>query len=309
MAGNMNWAAEINGDEDDDEALRLAIALSLGRDPGEREERPSAKAGVVDLTQDSDDGSTTDSGDDLVEVDGGAGPSQPVSSSNNPPAPPPPPETPTLSALGLDRRKMEEERLARLSKRKASQLAGDVPPPPRPTQRPKTDHAPPPPSAATSLAKQQKEQLAVPPTAPSSSSAPAPRSTHLPFPQGVVKKTWAYGQPRQGDDIKIEEVLQKQQLELAVLSSFQWDEEWLLAKVDLARTKLILVAFASGEAQVRDPFFWGGFCCWWVCAGGWFANGVFLAVGRGRRCGPMCPATGSGSVSRPCSTWGRCTPS
>ena len=262
MAGNMNWAAEINGDEDDDEALRLAIALSLGRDPGEREERPSAKAGVVDLTQDSDDGSTTDSGDDLVEVDGGAGPSQPVSSSNNPPAPPPPPETPTLSALGLDRRKMEEERLARLSKRKASQLAGDVPPPPRPTQRPKTDHAPPPPSAATSLAKKQKEQPAEPPTSPSSSSAPAPRSTHLPFPQGVVKKTWAYGQPRQGDDIKIEEVLQKQQLELAVLSSFQWDEEWLLAKVDLARTKLILVAFASGEAQVRDPFFWGAFCCW-----------------------------------------------
>jgi hypothetical protein len=74
----------------------------------------------------------------------------------------------------------------------------------------------------------------------------------LTFPRGVVKKTWAFGQPRQGDDIKIEEVLQKHQLELAVLSSYQWDEEWLLSKIDLARTKLILVAFAVDDAQVSD---------------------------------------------------------
>ncbi len=66
-----------------------------------------------------------------------------------------------------------------------------------------------------------------------------------------MKKTWVYGQARLGDDIKIEEVLQKTQLELAVLSSFQWDEDWLMSKVDITRTKLILVAFAADEAQVR----------------------------------------------------------
>ncbi len=267
MADNMNWAADINGDEDDDEALRIAIAMSLGRDPGEREERPSAKARVVDLTQDSDDDSTTDSGDDIVEVGCGAGPSKPDANSNNPSAPLPPAETSTLSALGLDRKKMEEERLARLSKRKAAQLGEDVQPAPRPTQRLKTE-------SAAALVNKQKEQPAEPTAAPPSSSAATasssstPRSAPLPFPQGVVKKTWAYGQPRQGDDIKIEEVLQKQQLQLAVLSSFQWDEEWLLAKVDLARTKLILIAFATDEAQVRgSDFLWGG------CAAGregWF---------------------------------------
>ena len=302
MADNMNWAADINGDEDDDEALRIAIAMSLGRDPGEREERPSAKARVVDLTQDSDDGSTTDSGDDIVEVGGGAGPSKPVANSNNPSAPPPPAETSTLSAWGLDRRKMEEERLARLSKRKAAQLEEDVQPPPRPSQRPKTEYAAP-------LMKEQNEQPAKPTAAPPSSSAATasssiPRSAPLPFPQGVVKKTWAYGQPRQGDDIKIEEVLQKQQLQLAVLSSFQWDEEWLLAKVDLARTKLILVAFATDEAQVRgSDFLLGG------CAAGRERVGFADGFSRRRRCAPMCPATGSGSVSRLCSRWGRCTPS
>jgi hypothetical protein len=34
-----------------------------------------------------------------------------------------------------------------------------------------------------------------------------------------------YGCPRQGDDIKIEEVLQKNDLELAVLSAFQVDPD------------------------------------------------------------------------------------
>lgn len=43
----------------------------------------------------------------------------------------------------------------------------------------------------------------------------------LKYPKGVVLKTWVYGSPRQGNDIKIEEVLQKDDLELAVLSAFQ----------------------------------------------------------------------------------------
>ncbi len=311
MADN-TWAADINGDEDEDEALRIAIAMSLGRDPGEREDRPTAKARVVDLTQDSDEGSTTDSGDDLVEVDGGAGSSKPASNSNNPPAPAPPAETSTLSALGLDRKKMEEERLARLSKRKAAELGEGVQPPSRPSQRPKTEDAPPLPSAAAALAKKQTTHPAKPTMAPPSSpsatqlsSSSTPHQPPLPFPQGTIKKTWAYGQPRHGDDIKIEEVLQKQQLQLAVLSSFQWDEEWLLSRVDLARTKLVLVAFASDERQVRlsSSFFLGL---------GWSRGRVSLlmvGLSRKRRCAAMCPATGSGSVSRPWGPWGPCTPS
>ncbi|ELR02220.1 hypothetical protein GMDG_01013 [Pseudogymnoascus destructans 20631-21] len=67
------------------------------------------------------------------------------------------------------------------------------------------------------------------------------------YPHGVVKQTWAFGFPRSGD-IKIEEVLQKNDLDLAVLSSFQWDQEWILSKLDMARTKLILIA----QAVPRD---------------------------------------------------------
>ncbi|KAJ4304454.1 hypothetical protein N0V88_002067 [Collariella sp. IMI 366227] len=70
--------------------------------------------------------------------------------------------------------------------------------------------------------------------------------------EGVVKKTWAYGQPRRGDDIKLEEVFQKHQLQLAVLSSYQWDEEWLFSKIDIAKAKVILIAFAASEKQKED---------------------------------------------------------
>jgi len=245
-----NWAAEINGDEDDEEALRIAIAMSLGQDPGEREEGSRVGGGVIDLTKDDDDGSTTDSGDGdgddddgEVEVVEGSGVGRGSNHANRPnPAPPEPAPAPALSAFGLDRKKMEEERLARLSKRKVAQVE-DVPPPSRPAQRPRIEEVP---------MKKQKTVAARP--GPSTLAASTPLSTppQLPFPQGAVKKTWAYGQPRQGDDIKIEEVLQKQQLELAVLSSFQWDEEWMLRKIDLARTKLILIAFATDEAQVSE---------------------------------------------------------
>lgn len=138
---------------------------------------------------------------------------------------------------------MEEERLARLNKRQAS---GPIDPPSRPAQRPRT---------ATVSSSPFSANPSLPPRAESSSqlatSFGTARNACLPFPRGVVKKTWAFGQPRRGDDIKIEEVLQKHQLQLAVLSSYQWDEQWLLSKIDLTRTKLVLIAFAADDAQVR----------------------------------------------------------
>ncbi|KAF7540514.1 hypothetical protein G7Z17_g12193 [Cylindrodendrum hubeiense] len=124
----------------------------------------------------------------------------------------------TLGLLTLDRKKMEEERLQRLAKRRRRASSDDdvveVPPPKR--------------------------------KAPLESS----KSPSLPpFANGTVKKTWARGYPRTPDDIKIEEILQKESLMLAVLSSYQWDDEWIMSKVDLRKTKLLLLAFAADEAQ------------------------------------------------------------
>jgi len=68
------------------------------------------------------------------------------------------------------------------------------------------------------------------------------------FPAGVVRKTWVLGHPRQ-DDIKIEEVFQKDDLELAVLSSFQIDPDWVTSKLN-PNTKVVWCLQAKNEAEV-----------------------------------------------------------
>ncbi len=72
---------------------------------------------------------------------------------------------------------------------------------------------------------------------------------HLQYPKGATKKTWAFGYERQ-NDIKIEEVLQKFDLKIAVLSSFTLDMDWLATKLDLSKTKLILVMNARDDETV-----------------------------------------------------------
>ena len=126
-----------------------------------------------------------------------------------------------LGVLGLDRKQMEQERLSR--KRKAPSIS---PPPPRKIARGKSDVAP-------VLAKE------------------TPKEGPL-FPLGTVKKTWAFGHERKADDIKLEEVLQKDTLNLAVLSSFQWDIDWLLAKMDIKRTQITLVMQAKDQATQQQ---------------------------------------------------------
>ncbi|CCF32689.1 ubiquitin interaction domain-containing protein [Colletotrichum higginsianum] len=140
-----------------------------------------------------------------------------------------------FGALILDRKKMEEERLARLKKRSATQAELDD----DQSRRPKIQRPEAPSKRSTSDA-----SPGLPRKAPTAGDSPS-----LPFPNGVFKRTWALGYPRNGEDIKIEEVLQKDKLQLAVLSSFQWDEEWLLGKVDARQTKMLLIAYANNEAE------------------------------------------------------------
>lgn len=124
-----------------------------------------------------------------------------------------------LGLHALDRKKMEEERLQRLAKRRRSASSDD-------------------------------DVVEVPAPKRKAPSKPSKSPSLPPFANGTVKRTWARGYPRTPDDIKFEEVLQKDSLMLAVLSSYQWDDEWIMSKVDLRRTKLLLLAFAADEAQV-----------------------------------------------------------
>jgi len=223
-------AQEMNGGDDEDEALRRAIAMSLVADPD-----------VNDLElEDSRQGSQRPAGSER-EAD------HVVDLTDSPPAEKEPQSAPVSqvksSMFGLDRKKMEEERLARLKKRKTpeSEDTADQPP----AQKPKRIGGIVPPYLSKAISDYEAGQAKRDEPAQSSATAT------LPYARGVVKKTWAMGHARTGDDIKIEEVLQKDQLELAVISSFQWDEEWLMSKLNMRQTKVILVAYANNAAQVR----------------------------------------------------------
>ncbi|KAJ2893980.1 hypothetical protein MKZ38_008042 [Zalerion maritima] len=251
---------------DEDAQLAYAISLSL-KDAEQGSQEP-----VVISSSDDDENS-----DDLDQPIGRGRSKQPTA-------------TPTRSVAGrknwkalaskpaaapsgmgglpaLDRKKMEEERLARLGKRSAPD--SEVESQGR-QQRLKQD------SvvingggSAVSLISRASGSASVPPlqTPPipktlsrfnpatgSDGMKPKPEVQNLQhqkglaYPKGVVKRTWVKGRPRTGDDIMIEEVLQKDDLQLAVLSSFQWDELYLLSKIRKERTKVILVAYAADEA-------------------------------------------------------------
>ncbi|KAF6813493.1 tyrosyl-dna phosphodiesterase domain-containing protein [Colletotrichum plurivorum] len=141
---------------------------------------------------------------------------------------------PRFGSLALDRKKMEEDRIARLNKRSSAEAGLDSQ-----DKQPKQQRY--------HVSKSYMSNNPAPglPNSPERTSSPG----LLPFPRGVFKQTWASGHPRTGQDIKIEEVLQKDKLQLAMLSSFQWDEEWLLSKLDYCRTKTILVAYARDDAE------------------------------------------------------------
>lgn len=87
------------------------------------------------------------------------------------------------------------------------------------------------------------------------------------YPNGVVKKTWAFGHERTGNDIKLEEVLEPRSVKTALLSAFQWDTDWVFSKLNTplkgGKTKCIFVMQAKDaeqRAQIKeDASAWSSF--------------------------------------------------
>ena len=76
------------------------------------------------------------------------------------------------------------------------------------------------------------------------------KASGIQYPDGVVKRTWVKGCPRE-DDVTIEEVFQKDDLELAVLSTFQVEPDWVSTKM-LEKTKVVWVLQAKDENEVSS---------------------------------------------------------
>ncbi|KAH8724143.1 tyrosyl-DNA phosphodiesterase-domain-containing protein [Phaeosphaeriaceae sp. PMI808] len=131
---------------------------------------------------------------------------------------------------GIDRKAMEQERLARLGKRKREQE---------------------PERSSKQVAKMAPSDF------PKSLDTMSPSSagTTLQYPKGVIKRTFATKFPRT-DDITLEEVLEADHVQIAVISSFMWDSEWLNKKLNPAKVKQIWIMNAKyqdvQQRWVRD---------------------------------------------------------
>lgn len=198
--------------EEEDEDVRKAIALSLQNIESASSSQSASGADVEPVV-------SHESGyahPPLTNINPSTQP-QSESDSSFPSKP-----TNALSGiLGLDRKAMEQERLGRLGKRKRSVS------PERPTK-----------------------MIAKPTTSDSFTSevndSAGTKKEEVQYPRGTIKRTWAYKHPRT-DDIKIEEVFQVSKPNIAVLSSFDWEDRWVFGKLRPEDTRQIWIMSAKGQ--------------------------------------------------------------
>jgi tyrosyl-DNA phosphodiesterase len=136
---------------------------------------------------------------------------------------------------------MEQERLARLKRRAQDELASnDIS-----NQVKKTQTTPPVPH---STANSKSNESSMPTTQVNSK----PDQSHLPFPRGVIRRTYSSRHAREGD-ITIEEVLLKENLKIGVFGSFMWEMEWLISKLNVRESRFFM-AMMSNQGGDPEPF-------------------------------------------------------
>ncbi|KAF2475155.1 phospholipase D/nuclease [Lindgomyces ingoldianus] len=209
-------AAQMASSDNDDEELRQAIAMSL------EESKPPAPSSTSNPSEPMPNSEASFDEDmrraialsleeSVPEIN-----STPLPNQNS---------KPTSSVLqgwhGIDRKAMEQERLARLGKRKRSVSPG----------------AP---------SKAAKQEVGSNSTLENPTESSAPGHPPIQYPRGVIKRTWAFKHKRT-NDIKIEEVLQAPTLNIAVLSAFDWDVDWIFSKLDPVKVKQIWIMNAKGK--------------------------------------------------------------
>ncbi|KAL9033040.1 MAG: hypothetical protein Q9214_007700, partial [Letrouitia sp. 1 TL-2023] len=219
---------------DSDEDIKRAIQLSLESSSSQTEATHMAisqvsSRSVIDLVSDEEAG--PDSATQKSDVH----------------AKSPSVELPPRSKgiLGLNRKAMELERLAR--KRKAS----TSPPQSQKAARQYGESSVRQQHQLGKNARPSPSELLEDRSSPLMGKEMSTLTSRIQFPNGAIKKTWALGHERV-NDIKLEEVLQRDSLQLAVFSSFQWDVDWLFRKINAKTTQIVFVMGIKEDEAKRQ---------------------------------------------------------
>ncbi|KAI5849547.1 putative tyrosyl-DNA phosphodiesterase [Morchella snyderi] len=226
-------------DSDGEDMLAHAIKLSLEKSPGKSLGKRKSEAIVI--SDDESDGQTSSrkvaKGSKAEPArEGGGG----------------------MSSMGMDRTQMERERLDRLGRGYLVSATGGQ----QKSLRERENQEECNPSSSTingSAAAAAVESLKGTKTTGSAVKSGGPKRTrptpmNLPFPGGVVKKTWVLGQPRNGDDIKFEEIFDPNTIYGAVLSAYQWDFEWVFSKIPPKKLQRFVMVVQAKREEDKEQY-------------------------------------------------------
>jgi len=197
----------------DDEDLKMAIAMSLQQSqPTLRPDSPDGNH-TIDLTSDvEEEESELRQAIALSLQESERKPREELTEDSKQSA---------QSLAGFDRKAMEQERLARLGKRKRE-------------------------TPADQQTERRGKARMTETVQSSNTSLSSSTCSGLQYPRGAIKRTFATKYPRT-NDITIDELLQASSIHIAVISSFMWDAEWLHKKLDPTRVKQIWIMNAKGR--------------------------------------------------------------
>ena len=219
------------------------LAAETGRTQTFTSTNTTKMLGSIDLTQES---GSEESDEDLKLAIAMSLSQQ--DNSNNRTSPNPAESQPAKPGgfIGLDRKQMEAERLARQAQLKRKRgdegKSASISPPPL-SRRTRTTS---PPSSSSPRKKTIAETKHT-----SVTSGPAPLKANLRYPDGIIKRTWISSHPRTDRDITFSELIDAPNLKSVVLSSFIWDFDWLFQQVRTKETKFVLVM--HGELYLSPP--------------------------------------------------------
>jgi hypothetical protein len=230
-------------DSDGEGMLAHAIKLSLEKSPGKSSGKRKSEAIVI--SDDESDGQTSSR---KVAKGSKAGPASEGGGG--------------MSSMGMDRAQMERERLERLGRGYLVSATGGQQKSFGEREK-REDRNPSSSINGSAAAAAVKSPQGTEATSSDASSSVVkgegpkwtrPNPMNLPFPGGVVKKTWVLGQPRNGDDIKFEEIFDPKTIYGAVLSAYQWDFEWVFSKIPPKKLQRFVMVVQAKREEDKEQY-------------------------------------------------------